>query len=78
MPANTFSIHARPFRAVITEQKVTRRLKSVSQFASEQPFTEPQIRWWIFQSERNGLASAGAVVRLGPVSISIQMGLIVG
>ena len=44
---------------------MTRRLKSVSQFASEQPFTEPQIRWWIFQAERNGMLGVGAIVRLG-------------
>jgi hypothetical protein len=45
--------------------EVTRRLRSVSQFASEQPFTEPQLRWWIFQAESNGMNAAGAIVRLG-------------
>ena len=45
--------------------EVTRRLRSVSQFASEQPFTEPQLRWWIFQAESNGMATAGAIIRLG-------------
>lgn len=44
---------------------MTRRLRTVSQFASEQPFTEPQLRWWIFQAENNGMAGAGAIVRVG-------------
>lgn len=44
---------------------MTRRLRSVSQFASEHPFTEPQLRWWIFQAAHNGMSDAGAIVRLG-------------
>lgn len=44
---------------------MTRVLKSISQFASGTAFTEPQLRFWIFQASRNGLADAGAVVRVG-------------
>lgn len=44
---------------------MARNLRSVSQFASDSPFTEPSIRWMIFNSETNGLAKAGAVVRIG-------------
>ena len=44
---------------------MSRDLKTVSQFAAATAFTEPQLRWWIFQAESNGMASAGAIVRLG-------------
>lgn len=44
---------------------MTRTLKTVSQFASETPFTEAQIRWWVFNEKTNGLAKAGAVKRIG-------------
>ena len=44
---------------------MARNLKTVSQFAAESAFTEPQLRWWIFHAENNGLAAAGAVVRVG-------------
>lgn len=44
---------------------MARKLKTVSQFASDGPFTEPQLRFWIFQSSQNGMAQAGAVVRIG-------------
>jgi len=40
-----------------------RNLKSVAQFAAESPFTEAQVRWWIFNAGTNGLQSA--VVRIG-------------
>lgn len=40
-----------------------RNLKTVAQFAGDTPFTEAQIRWWIFNANSNGLASA--FVRLG-------------
>lgn len=44
---------------------MARNLKTVSQFAAESAFTEPQLRWWIFHADTNGLAAAGAVVRVG-------------
>jgi len=33
--------------------------------AASGPFTEPQIRWFVFQASTNGLAALGAVVRVG-------------
>lgn len=44
---------------------MARNLKTVRDFASAGPWTESQVRWWIFQAEHNGLAKAGAIVRLG-------------
>lgn len=44
---------------------MTRNLKTVSAFSADSPFTEPQIRWWIFQAAQNGLSKHGAVVRIG-------------
>lgn len=41
------------------------QLSRVSAFARENGFTEPQVRWWIFQASTNGLAEAGALVRIG-------------
>jgi hypothetical protein len=41
-----------------------RSLKSVSDFAAASGFTEAQVRWWIHQAEINGLARAGALVRI--------------
>ena len=43
--------------------EMNRNLKSVTQFAAESPFTEAQLRWWIFNASTNGLQSA--VVRIG-------------
>lgn len=40
-----------------------RNLKSVAQFATDSPFTEAQVRWWIFNATTNGLQSA--IVRIG-------------
>lgn len=40
-------------------------LTRVSAFARERDLTEPQVRWWIFQARDNGLARAGAIVRIG-------------
>jgi hypothetical protein len=40
-----------------------RNLKSVAQFAADSPFTEAQVRWWIFNAASNGLQSV--VVRIG-------------
>lgn len=42
-----------------------RNLQSVAQFCAEGPFTENQIRWWIFNAASNGLAGAEALVRVG-------------
>ncbi len=42
-----------------------RPLKTVSAFADDSPFTEAQVRWWIFNAATNGLQSLGAVVRIG-------------
>lgn len=42
-----------------------RNLKTVSKFTEGTPFTEGQIRFWIFEAERNGLAECGGVVRVG-------------
>lgn len=44
---------------------MARNLKTVSQFAGQTPFSEAQLRWWIFHAESNGLAEAQAVVRIG-------------
>jgi hypothetical protein len=44
---------------------MARNLKTVSQFAATSAFTEPQLRWWIFHSNENGMAASGAVVRVG-------------
>ena len=42
-----------------------RNLQTVPNFAAGGPFTEGQVRWYVFQSESNGLAAAGAIVRVG-------------
>jgi hypothetical protein len=42
-----------------------RNLKTVPEFSAESPFTEGQIRWFIFNARSNGLAQADAVVRVG-------------
>ena len=44
---------------------MTRNLQTVSQFATTSPFTEPQLRWWIFGAEQNGMKEAGSIVRIG-------------
>ena len=40
-----------------------RNLKTVQQFAADSPFTEAQLRWWIFNAAANGLQSA--ILRIG-------------
>lgn len=40
-------------------------LFTVQKFAERGPFTEAQLRWMIFNATSNGLAAAGAVVRIG-------------
>lgn len=42
-----------------------RTLITVTQLANRSPFSEGQLRWWIFESSRNGLDEAGAIVRIG-------------
>lgn len=43
---------------------MTRELKTVRDFAASGPFSESQLRWWIFEAERNGLAKCGGVIRI--------------
>ncbi len=40
-----------------------RELKTVTQFAETSPFTEAQLRWFIFNAKTNGLKPA--VVKVG-------------
>lgn len=42
-----------------------RDLKTVAAFAADSPFTEAQVRWWIFNEANNGLQAHSAVVRIG-------------
>ncbi|WP_123591687.1 DNA-binding protein [Salinisphaera orenii] len=42
-----------------------RNLQTVAQFANGTPFTEGQIRWWIFNSANNGMDDAGVILRVG-------------
>ena len=44
---------------------MSRNLQSVPTFCESRPFTSPQVRWWIFQAEQNGLQKSGALVRIG-------------
>ena len=44
---------------------MARNLKTVAAFASGSPFTEAQLRWWIFNESNNGMARQGVVVRIG-------------
>jgi hypothetical protein len=44
---------------------VTRKLKTVAQFSDSGPWTAASLRWMIFQARQNGLATSGALVRLG-------------
>lgn len=44
---------------------MTRNLKTVPAFAGDSPFTEAQVRWWIFNERHNGMADHGVVVRIG-------------
>ena len=42
-----------------------RQLARINQFLERHPeFTHGQLRWLIFNAQRNGLAEAGAIVRL--------------
>ena len=42
-----------------------RNLQTVTSLAAGGPFSEGQLRWWIFTSATNGLAAANAVVMVG-------------
>lgn len=42
-----------------------RNLKTVPAFAAGSPFSEGQVRWWIFNEKNNGLSAHGAIVRVG-------------
>lgn len=44
---------------------MTRNLKTVPKFAEGSPFTEAQVRWWIFNERHNGMAEQGVIVRIG-------------
>lgn len=44
---------------------MSRKLKTVSAFADGSPFTEAQVRWWIFNEANNGMADLGVIVRIG-------------
>lgn len=43
------------------------KLVTIAQKAQDEsnPFTEPTIRWQVFNAETNGLNAAGAIVRIG-------------
>jgi hypothetical protein len=43
---------------------MSRNLQSVAQFAASGPFTQNQLRWWIFQAAQNGLDASGSIVRV--------------
>jgi hypothetical protein len=41
-------------------------LRTIRQLAEANPaFSEPSLRWLIFQATNNGLADSGAIVRIG-------------
>ena len=43
---------------------MNRNLQTVAAFAAAGPFTQNQLRWYIFNASQNGLAEAGALVRV--------------
>ena len=46
-------------------QMIKRNLQTVASLAANTPFSEGQLRWWIFMASSNGLEGASAVVRVG-------------
>lgn len=36
----------------------------MAQFSASGPFTQNQLRWWIFNAATNGLNDSGAIVRV--------------
>jgi hypothetical protein len=49
----------------VEEQMLRRNWQSVTAVAAGSPFSEAQLRWWIFASGTNGLDAANAIVRVG-------------
>lgn len=47
-------------------------MQTIKDFAARGPFSESQLRWFVFNSERNGLAEAGALVRIGSRRVYID------
>lgn len=43
---------------------MARNLRTVRAKAAAGPFSEGQLRWYIFNEKDNGLAAAGAIVRV--------------
>ena len=44
---------------------IKRNLQPVAALAANTPFSEGQLRWWIFTAATNGLEAANAIVRVG-------------
>ena len=46
---------------------MSRKLRTVAQLAADpnNPFTESQARWWIFNADANGMTEGGVIVRVG-------------
>jgi hypothetical protein len=44
---------------------IKRNLQTVASLAANTPFSEGQLRWWIFMAGSNGLEAASAVVHVG-------------
>jgi hypothetical protein len=44
---------------------IKRNLQMVASLAASTPFSEGQLRWWIFMASSDGLEAASAVVRVG-------------
>ena len=44
---------------------IKRNLQSIAALAASTPFSEGQLRWWVFMSATNGLDDTSAVVRVG-------------
>lgn len=42
-----------------------RNLQAVTSLVAKGPFSEGQLRWWIFTSASNGLDAVNAVIRVG-------------
>jgi hypothetical protein len=49
----------------VTEATMSKRLASVAETAQAYNFTEPSLRWIIYQAGSNGLQAAGAIIRIG-------------
>lgn len=51
----------------------TRNLQSIKDFAARGPFSESQLRFYVFHAQQNGLAESGAVVRVGGRRVYIDV-----